>query len=177
MEGNGRRLAWVAIALSVVALMVSLGGRAHSRWQGYYGPRGFDAPYGQMGPQGQYGPQGQFGPQGQYGPQGQFGPQAPMPPQAPMAPQGPGQFGRHGRMMGPQDQFGPRGRGGMPFFFFPLMLFGGLLKLLFVGALIFLGLRLIKGRGFGGPWGRGNQDPPRPSSPEQPPYTGDTQQM
>ena len=60
MEGNGgRRLAWIAIALSAVALVVSLGGRMGSRWQRYFGQPGQFGPqgYGQMGPQ-----QGWMGP-------------------------------------------------------------------------------------------------------------------
>jgi hypothetical protein len=176
MEGNGRRLAWVAIALSVIALIVSVGNRAQSRWQGYNDPRGFySAP---AAPQGQFGPQGGFGHRGQFGQQG---------PQGQVGPQGQGQFGPQGQF----DRWGPMGRefgppwnrGRMPFFLFPLMLIGGLLKLLFVGFLIWLGIRLIKGRGFGPPWGRGpggrheHGEQARPPDPEQPPYTGETQQM
>jgi hypothetical protein len=73
------------------------------------------------------------------------------------------------------------------FFLLPFMLIGGLLKLVFVVLLIWMGLRLIKGRGFGRPWGRGpwghgpsehgEQRPPDRPGPEQPPYTDDTQQM
>src|SRR6266508_3762455 len=140
MEGNGRRLAWVAIALSVVALIVSVGGRAQSRWQVYNESRGYYA--------------------------------APS---------------------GPQGQFGPKNFGHRPFFFLPFMIFGGLFRLLLVGLLIWLGLRLITGRGFGGPWGRGRwghgpsergeqrgpaeQDRPQGPGPEQPPYTDDTEQV
>src|SRR5262249_46384205 len=93
MEGNGRRLAWVAIALSVVALIVSVGGRAQSRWQVYNESPGFYAA--PSGPQGQFGPKGpqdQFGPQG---PQGQFG-----------QPGAQREFGRHDKF-GPYDKFGP----------------------------------------------------------------------
>jgi len=168
MEGNGRRLAWVAIALSVVALIVSVGGRAHSQWQVYNESRGFYAA--PMGPQGQFGqqaPQGQFGPQGQQGPQDQFGRHGKFGPQGPQD------------KFGPQGQFGPQGFGRRPFFLFPFMLIGGLLKLLFVGLLIWLGLRLISGRGFGGRWGRGpgEQNRPQGPGPEQPPYPDDTQQV
>jgi len=164
MEGSGRRLAWVAIALSVVALIVSIGGRAQSRWQVYNESRGFYAA--------PSGPQSQFGEQG---PQGQFGQQGPQ-----------GRFDRRGQFeqQGPQGQFGPKNFGHRPFFLFPFILIGGLLKLLFVGLLIWLGLRLISGRGFGGPWGRGrwgrgpgDQDRPQGPGPEQPPYTDDTQQV
>jgi hypothetical protein len=176
MEGNGRRLAWVAIALSVVALIVSMGGRAQSRWQVYNESRGFYAA--PSGPQSQFGPQG---PQDQFGPQGQPGLKD--------------QFDRHGKFgpRGPQGQFEPQDFGRRPFFLFPFMLIGGLFKLLFVGLLIFLGLRLITGRGFGGPWGRGrwghgpwehgeqrgpsDQNRPQGPGPEQPPYPDDTQQV
>ena len=162
MEGNGRRLAWVAIALSVVALVVSVGGRAQSRWHGYnYDQRGmYTMPSGPQGQFGQQGPQGQFG---QGGPQGQFGQQGPQ-----------GQFDRRGHFgPGPRGHFGAPNSGHRPFFLFPFMLIGGLFKLLFVGLLIWLGLRLINGRGFGGGrWGRrpGEQEPPRSQDPEQPPY-------
>ena len=182
MEGNGRRLAWVAIALSVIALIVSVGGRAQSRWQVYNESRGYyAAPSDPRGQFGQQGPQGQFG---QQGPQGQFGQQGPQ-----------DQFGRRGQFgpRGPQDQFGPKDFGHRPFFFLPFMIFGGLFKLLLVGLLIWLGLRLITGRGFGGPWGRGRwghgpwehgeqrgpseQDRPQKPGPEQPPYPDDTEQV
>jgi hypothetical protein len=176
MEGNGRRLAWVAIALSVIALIVSVSGRAQSHWQVYNESRGmYAAPagpqsqFGQQGPQGQFGQPDQQGPQNQFGRRGQFGPQ------------------------GPQGKFGPQGFGRPPFFLLPFMLIGGLFKLLFVGLLIWLGLRLITGRGFGGPWGRGRwghgpwehgdqrgpSEPDRPQGPgpEQPPYTDDTKQV
>jgi hypothetical protein len=164
MEGNGRRLAWVAIALSVVALIVSMGGRAHSRWDVYNESRGFNAA--PAGPQSQFGQQGPQGPFGQQGPQGRFDRRGPF------------------EQQGPQDQFGPKHYGHRPFFLFPFILIGGLLKLLFVGLLIWLGLRLISGRGFGGPWGPGrwgrgpgDQDRPQGPGPEQPPYTDDTQQV
>lgn len=188
MEHNGRKLAWVAIALSVVALMVSLGGRAQSSWAGFHGPM---APQAQVGPQGQAGPQGpMMGMRGRRGQQGQQ-PQAPQPPQ-------PGADQRFGNdFRGPQG-FGRPGRmGGMPFFFLPFLLIGKLIKLVFVVGLIWLGFRLIRGRGFGrpggrGPWGGnggsgpgpergpwnegGPKQPPQPD-PEQPPYTGDTRQI
>jgi hypothetical protein len=171
MEGNGRRLAWVAIALSVIALIVSVGGRAQSHWQVYNESRGFYAA--PSGPQSQFGPkdpQGQFGPKGQPGLQDQFG--------------GRREFGPQGA----QGQFGPRDFGHGRFFFLPFMIFGGLFRLLLVGLLIWLGLRLIRGRGFGGPWGRGRwergeqrgpgeQDRPQGPGPEQPPYSDDTEQV
>src|SRR5215211_5430623 len=100
MEGSGRRLAWVAIALSVVALIVSFGGRAQSRWQVYNESHGFDAA--PMGPQDQFGPQG---PQGQFARPGQPGPQEQFDRHGKFGPEGP--FGPHGKF-GPQDQFGPQ---------------------------------------------------------------------
>ena len=178
MEGNGgRKLGWIAIALGGLALFVALSGRMHSNGgfngpQGYYGPQNFQAgpgAPGQAGPQGQFDPRGQFGPRDQAGPRGQFGPHD----------------GSEGRMRwgGPHH--------GFPFFFLPFMLIGGLMRIAFVVLLVWLGLRLIRGGGRGpwgrgpggrGPWGRGpdsqgEQDPPSKPGPEQPPYTGETQQM
>jgi len=182
MEGNGRRLAWIAIALSAVALVVSLGGRAQSRWMGYPGQQGTYGPPATYGQQGQTGPQ-QFGPQGQQ----QFGPQG----QQQFGPQGRRGMGRDQGFAGGPDQRGMFG--GRPhfgpgaFFFLPFLLLGKLIKLAFVVLLVWLGLRLISGRGFGRPWGRGpwgrgpeehgGPDQPNRPGPEQPPYTGDTQQM
>ena len=209
MEGNGgRRLGWIAIALGGLALFVALSGRMQMQGgrfsgpMGYYGPQNFQTGpgmQGQSGPQGQFDPRGQYGPGSQAGPgmQGQFDPRGQVP-QVQAGPQG--QFGR-----GPRGQFGPHGgfqgqmgwggpHRGFPFFLLPFMLIGGLIKIAFVGLLIFLGIRLIRGGGRGpwgrgpggrGPWGRGpwdhsehgDQTPPSKPGPEQPPYTGDTQQM
>jgi hypothetical protein len=77
---------------------------------------------------------------------------------------GPGPFG------------GPRRGGPGMFFLLPFLLLGKLIKLAFVVLLIWLGLRLLRG-GKGGRWGRGGGEPPSRPGPEQPPYTGDTQQM
>jgi hypothetical protein len=70
---------------------------------------------------------------------------------------------------------------GFRFFLLPFMLIGGLIKIAFVVLLVWLGLRLIRGGGRGpwgrGPGGRGDQDPPSRPGSEQPPYTGETQQM
>jgi hypothetical protein len=176
MEGNGRRLAWIAIALSALALVVSVSGRASSHWQGAYGmqQRGY-APPAMMQP-GQNSPQGNFGPQGNVGPQGNFEQRRQ------------GKFEQ--RFRGDFRQPGPIGRqGGGPgwFFLMPFMLLGKLFKLVFVVLLIWLGLRLLSGRGFGGRWGRGPggsgpsargpEDRPASDDPEQPPYTGDTRQI
>ncbi|MBS1967757.1 MAG: hypothetical protein JST60_18465 [Chloroflexi bacterium SZAS-1] len=161
MEGNGRKLAWIAIALSAVALLVSLGGRAQSSRAGFNGPMGFQ----QQGQQGRG--MGRHG--GWNGPQMQQGPQGPQMQQGPS-----------GNFNGPQGMMGRGGPGRMGFFFLPFMLLGGLLKLVFVAGLIWLGFRLIRGRGSrpAGPaaWSTGAPSPaPRPG-PEQPPYPDDTPQ-
>ena len=176
MEGNGgRKLGWIAIALGGLALFVALSGRMHSNVgrfnesQGYYnGSQNFQAgpgAQGQFGPQGQVDPRSQFGPQGKIDPRGQFGPRA--------------EFEGRMRWGGPHH--------GFPFFFLPFILIGGLMRIAFVVLLVWLGLRLIRGGGGRGPWGRGgggrgpdsrgDQDPPSKPGPEQPPYTGETQQM
>ena len=194
MEGNGgRKLGWIAIALGGLALFVALSGRMHSDGgrfngpQGYYGPQNFQAGpgmQGQFGPQGKFDPRGQAGPRDQDGPRGQFGPRDQVGPG--------GQFGPRGGFAG-RMRWGGRGHG-FPFFFLPFMLIGGLIKIAFVVLLVWLGLRLIRGgrrgpggRGPGGrgPWGRGpwehsergEQDPPSKPGPEQPPYTGETEQI
>src|SRR6266511_2631858 len=161
MEGNGgRKLGWIAIALGGLALFVALSGRMQSHGMRFNEPQGYNRPPAfQAGPgaPGQSGPQGQFGPRDQVGPRGGF----------------------EGRMRwgGPHH--------GFPFFFLPFILFGGLMKIAFVVLLVWLGLRLIRGGGGRGPWGRGpdshsepgEQNPPSRPGPEQPPYTGETQQM
>ena len=152
MEGNGgRKLGWIAIALGGLALFVALSGRMHSNGGSFNGPQGY-----YNGPQ-------------TY----QAGPGAP------------GQFGPQGRAEGRMRWGGPRH--GFPFFFLPFILIGGLMRIAFVVLLVWLGLRLIRGGGGRGPWGRGgggrgpdsrgDQDPPSKPGPEQPPYTGETQQM
>ncbi|MFN8477120.1 MAG: hypothetical protein U0074_04730 [Kouleothrix sp.] len=170
MEGNGRKLAWIAIALSAVALLVSLGGRAQSSRAGFNGPMGFQQQGQQGRGMGRHG--GWNGPQMQ---QGQQGPQMQQGPQGPQMQQGPS-----GNFNGPQGMMGRGGPGRMGFFFLPFMLLGGLLKLVFVAGLIWLGFRLIRGRGSrpAGPaaWSTGAPSPaPRPG-PEQPPYPDDTPQ-
>jgi hypothetical protein len=191
MEGNGsRKLGWIAIALGGLALFVALSGRMQMHGGRYSEPHGYNRPQnfqagpgvqGQVDPQGQFDPRGQFGPDDQAGPRGQFGPQGKIDPR--------GQFGpRHG-FEGRMHWGGPRH--GFPFFFLPFILIGGLMKIAFVVLLVWLGLRLIRGGGSGpwgrggggrGPWGRGpdsrsDQDPPNKPGSEQPPYTGETQQM
>jgi hypothetical protein len=180
MEGNGgRKLGWIAIALGGLALFVALSGRMHSNGGSFNGPQGYNGPQTyQAGPgaPGQFGPQGKFDPRGQFDQQNQAGPR--------------GQFGPQGRAEGQMRWGGPRH--GFPFFFLPFMLIGGLMRIAFVVLLVWLGLRLIRGGGGRGPWGRGpggrgpwgrgpdshgDQDPPSKPGPEQPPYTGETQQM
>jgi hypothetical protein len=194
MEGNGsRKLSWIAIALGGLALFVALSGRMQSQGARFSGPQGYDrpsafqaapaAPAAPVGPQGQFDPRGQVGPQDQAGPRGQFGRQGKF--------DQPGQFGPRGEFEG-RMRWGGRPHG-FPFFFLPFMLIGGLMKIAFVILLVWLGLRLIRGGGgrgrWGGggrgPWGRGpdshsepgEQNPPSRPGPEQPPYTGETQQM
>ncbi len=172
MEGNGRKLAWIAIALSAVALVVALGGRAQSH-MAMRGGRDMMGPqaWGQQAPQGQFqqGPQGQF----QQGPQGQFQ----------QGPQGQGQFGRQRGpgMMGQRGGMNQRG-GGMPFFLLPFMLIGKLIKLAALIALIWLGIKLIRGRRPAAPaasaaWSGASPPPSARPGPEQPPYTDETQQL
>jgi hypothetical protein len=171
MERDGRRLGWIAIALGGLALIVALSGRMHSS-QAYYGPQGYYGPppayQAQPGPRGQFGPKGQFGPQGDLGPQGQLGPQGEF---------GPMQEWRREVEMRRGHWGGGPHRGFGPLFLLPFMLIGGLIKLAFVVLLIWLGLRLLRGRGFGGPRGHGPGGHSPPPGPEQPPYTGDTEQI
>jgi hypothetical protein len=167
MEGNGRRLAWIAIALSAVALVVSLGGRMGPRGHDYYAAQAPGAPAVPAAPAAPVAPQGEFGPRGEFGPQGKFGPHWK------------GEFDQRFRQefRGPGAFRGDRHFGPGMFFFWPFMLLGKLIKLAFVVLLIWLGLKLIRGRGNGGRWGRGGGEPPSRPGPEQPPYTGDTTQI
>ena len=165
MEGNGRRLGWIAIALGVLALVISLGGRSAPMIRQGYGPQG--------GPQSGY----SYGPPQGSGPQGLLGPQ-----QAPGAPVAPGFApGWRGRT-----EFETRHHFG-PFFFWPFFLIGGLFRLVLFALLVALILKWLgRGRGWGRPWGgppnHGQGGPPdqgqsgRPG-PEQPPYTGETQNL
>ncbi|HMP42648.1 MAG TPA: hypothetical protein PKA05_19875, partial [Roseiflexaceae bacterium] len=131
---------------------------------------------------------------GGYGaPQGYYQqPQAPMPPQgyyqqpqAPMPPQG-----YYQQPMGPGMHHGGWGQHGPRFLFGPLMVIGGLLKLLFFGLLL-VGLLKLLGiwRGPRGPWGRCREHPDRQPDPaadqpaagapqarpgNEPPFTGAT---
>jgi hypothetical protein len=174
MEGSGRRLAWIAIALSALALFVAVSGHAQSRWQavyvpqGNYGPPAGFAQPGAPGPQGNFGPQNNFGPQQQPGPQGNFGPQNNFGPQQQPPLRGDRRFGPGEDK---RDRFGGPRRPGPGFFILPFII-GGLIKLALAGLLIFLGLKFLRGRR-----GPGGTPPSNPPGPEQPPYTGETQQM
>jgi hypothetical protein len=158
MEGNGRRLAWIAIALSALALFISFGSMMRSHAQVAWGPRAAFGPpaFTQPGDGPQAVPGGKFGHRFEQRFQDE---------QRFQEFRGPGPFG--GRHMGPG-----------AFFFWPFMLLGKLLKLAFVVLLVWLGLRLLRGRNGGnGRWGRGGDQPPSRPGPEQPPYTGDTTQI
>jgi hypothetical protein len=173
MEGNGRRLGWIAIALGAVALVVALGGRAQQRWQGYYAPPSVAV---QPAAPEQQAP---------IGPKGDFRQQAPVGPQGDAVPRDMGRFDQDRR--GGPGFAGPGHFGRGHFFFLPFMLIGGLFKLVLFGLLIWLGLKLLRGRrGPGGYWHRhehgdqphqhgGPEQPGRPG-PEQPPYPDDTPQ-
>jgi hypothetical protein len=160
MQGNGRTLGWIAIALGVLALFISLSGRFQPvGWQGYgpqggYGPPVNIAPPGGAGPQVRPGPQGGFGPQFRPGPGDAWG------------------FRQRG-FAGP-GHFGP-GR----FFFLPFLLIGRLVRFALFALLIVLVLKWLgRRRRPGGPWGGGpEQGPPSQPGPEKPPYTGETQSL
>ena len=166
---NGRGLSWIAIAVSVVALIVALGGRGQSLpWQGY-------RYQGNSGPSFFQGPQQFNGPNG-----GQFNrPNAP-PRFAP-----PRNFRRGPRAFPARP---PRfGRGF--FFFWPFWLIGGLGKLALLGLLGFMAFRWFANRDRpyrSGPPQPPGQNPPgpgappsggNPTGPEKPPYTGETQNL
>ncbi len=173
MENNGRRLGWIAIAIGVVALLVALTGRMSSfganRYNAYqYGPgQQFTQPF-QNNPN--VAPQAPVAPQGRMGPQGKVGPN--------MRGEGHGFRGGPGQMRGGHGWFG--------FFLWPFHILGGLVRLLFWGLLIFLGIKLFQRRGWGGPrggwrgpWGRGPEGPRDEKhdddNNQNPPYTGETQ--
>jgi hypothetical protein len=168
MEGKGRLLGWIAIGIGVIALVVALGG--HERGASFARPVPMQPPASVAPPNDQGAP-------GWMGPRGNVGPQL-----------------RMGLQDGRGFQFGPRGfqgfagqphRGLFSFFMMPFMLLRGLSRLLLFGLLIFLAVKFLKRRrDNGGSWGRpgGPSDPSGPSGPsrpgpEQPPYTGETQNL
>jgi hypothetical protein len=174
MEGKGRLLGWIAIGIGVLSLMVALGGRSQgSSWAGW---SGFDRQVPMQPPANVAPPSNQPAP-GFIGPRGGAGPQL-----------------RGGPQDGRGFQFGPRGfpgfagqqhRGLFSFLMMPFMLLRGLSRLLLFGLLIFLAVKFLKRRrDNGGSWGRpggpsgpsGPSGPTRPG-PEQPPYTGETQNL
>jgi hypothetical protein len=173
MENGGKRLGWIAIGISVVALMIALFKPSHGgmRHMYHYEQRMPGPPAGYYeGPRGEnYGPRGEgYGPRGEnYGPRGE----------------GYEGYGPRGEGYGPHGGFYERGerRGG--WFFGPLMLLGGLFKLALFGLAIFLGLKLLR-KGFGwkrpgSPNGGAGHDETRdpPSNPPAPPFTGDTRSL
>ena len=161
MGGNGRKLGWIAIGLGVIALLVALAG--HGRSQTW--PAGMaQVPY---PPSAKVGPRGWMGPQQGVGPQQGFGPQQDMGPRGNMMP--PGGWDFQSRMR-PQPGFmGPGHFNFGPFFFLPFILFGGLVRSLLFLLLIFLAVRFFRRKGAAG-------QPGKPG-PEQPPYTGETQNL
>lgn len=184
MEGKGRLLGWIAIGLGVVALLVALGGRAQvSRMSGY----AWQAPV-MPQPPANIAPNVQPGaPQmpGQQNPGQGFGQQGPgrQSPRQGFGPQIPGWQGPHQDFGGDRRGFpglaGPQRMGPFNLFFWPFMLFRGVSRLLLFGLLIFLAVKFLKRRrDNGGSW-RGPSGPTRPETPgpEQPPYTGETQNL
>lgn len=182
MEGKGRFLGWIAIGLGVVALLVALGGRAQgTRMSGYawQGPA-MQQPPANIAPNvqpdapqmpGQQGPGQGFGRQG---PRQGFGQQVP-------SWQGPRQdFG--GERRGFPGIAGPQRMGPFNIFLWPFMMLRGVARLLLFGLLIFLAVKFLKRRrDNGGSWRgpSGPSGPTRPETPgpEQPPYTGETQNL
>jgi hypothetical protein len=125
MELDNRRMGWIAIGLGVLALFIAISGRADSR-PVLQMAWGYDRQQDYVAPQAPPAVQ-----------------QAPVAPQAPMF----------------RDRWQDRGEWGFshghgPWFFMPFFFLGGLLKLLFFGALIALAFRFFRGRGHS-PWGRG----------------------
>ena len=158
MEGNGRKLGWIAIALGVVALVVALGGRAQPWGSWGAGSSADVAPRGEAAPPGWVGPREGVGPLSGAGPriERDF------------------EFRRyeHRGFAGPF-------HGGLGRFFAPFFLFGGLVRTLLFLLLIFLAVRFLGRRG-----GSGSSSSARPgagraggSGPEEPPYTGETQNL
>lgn len=165
MEGNGRRLGWIAIAIGVLALVMTLSGRGmHNAGYGY-GPYGGNQPYAYSVPRQDVGPQGNFGP----------GANAPQPNQSFRYDRG-DQFGPY---------YGPIGRHGHGpgwFFFAPFFLIAGLLRLVLFVLLIGFVLRFFARRRGWGPWsgyhrGGCNQDPATKTETESKANTGDTQKI
>ena len=170
MEGNNRKLGWIAIGLGVLALVVALGGRGQRAAQYGYGPQfGYGPPAAVAPPQG-YGPPQWAAPRGDASPGQRVGPQG-----------GPGfQQGR------PEQRGFGRGHFGPGFFFLPFILFGKLVKFaLFLLVIALVARWFFRGRGRHGPSnGPGTEQPPYTSpgeqsrpGPEQPPYTGGTEQL
>jgi hypothetical protein len=169
-RGRRNKIAWIALAVGLLALGFAAGSRHSSANNGFPGQRGPMMGWQQNGP-----PQWQ---------QGQA-PTMPQPPQAAQPPQnqaGPGnaQGRQHGPMMGFQQgqqgfgrspMMGQRGPGGMFGMIFGMI--SGLFKLAFWGIALFLIVKVLRDRRGGHGDKGGDQTASRPG-PEQPPYTGHT---
>jgi hypothetical protein len=159
MKGNRRWLGWVAIGLGVLALMGALGGRSWYMGWHAYGPPVAIAPRVEPAPPQWEGPRDGLDVRREFEQRWQAD----------------SEYAR-GYIDGLQAarRFdGPWHIG--PFFFWPFFLFGGLLRLLFVGLLLLLALKALgRWRGSGG---QSSQAPPAQPGPEKPPYTGETQSL
>ncbi len=158
MEQTGRRLAWIAIGISALALvvsLVSLGAGWRRQMVMVSAPPAAQGPWHERG-----------------GPPG-FWRERPQPPEAPPAARGPWhERGEHGAFMVHRPWF-------VGLFALPFLLLGGLAKLLLWGLVFYLLFKLFRrGNNPSGGSGRGTPPPappapPRPG-PEPPPYTGET---
>ncbi len=159
MDGNRRWLGWVAIGLGALALVVALGGRGpYMSWRAY-GPPFMVAPQVEPALPRWEVPRDRFETRREFEERAQASPEY-----------------QRGYMDGlsAARRFDGLWHSGPPFFG-PFFLFGGLLKLLFLGLLLLLGLKLFgRWRGSGDQPG---QAPPAQPGPERPPYTNETRSL
>jgi hypothetical protein len=162
VEGNGRRLSWIAIGLAGLALIVAMGRGGHTQRIER------SAPYGYNGAPGDY-----------YVPQPGVPQQSvPAPQQRVPGPQVAPGF-REERFEGWRGHRPGFERGGHfgGFFRWPFFIIGGLFRLLLLGLMIWLVLKFL-GRRRGGPPSTGYQPPTQGGQdPEKPPYTSETQNL
>lgn len=166
-SGRRSKIAWIALAVGLLALGFTLGSHRSGMNAGWQGQRG------QMGWQqnNQQWQQGQM-------PAMPMPPQAAQAPQAPQAQRGPDTFqqGPRGHMMDGHAMMMHKRGGPGGFFGVIFGLISGLFKLAFWGIALFLIVKVLQDRRNGGSGPKGNggdQNTPRPG-PEQPPYTGHT---